>query len=385
MNGIDLFSGIGGFALALKHHVKTTLFCEKDKICAGILKVHFPEILLHDDVTTLADHLRVKNKKTFYDNINLGKIDIVCGGFPCQDISCNNNTPRGIHGKKSGLFFAAMDVVRIVDPTFIFLENVPPIRVRGLREVVQEVCAMGYTCRWGILSAHDVGAPHMRKRWYFLATKKSADFLQSTRKIKNADGLHLHIRKRWRPCWKGAISDEPDIYEPTRSSPLHNKYYSLYGNAVCPIQCRAAFDYMHHFSSRGKKTMLRDTEEMPSFGSARMSRGHLCIFTEQKWNIVCMSGTFDDYPTVLYCQRVTEGPLRIARKMFLQERISLLNACALAGKCPHLGHSSIAQYKETIDFDRCENHTDVCGKNFTRHKNFKWAEWLMGFPKNYIK
>src|SRR5437899_426718 len=98
----------------------------------------------------------------------LPKIDIIYGGFPCQDISIAGHG-KGLEGKRSGLFFEIMRLAEEIKPEFIFLENVANIRCKGLNTVIGEMDRLGYDCRWGILSAADVGANHKRERWWFLA------------------------------------------------------------------------------------------------------------------------------------------------------------------------------------------------------------------------
>jgi DNA (cytosine-5)-methyltransferase 1 len=95
-------------------------------------------------------------------------IDIIYGGFPCQDISAAG-AGIGLGGERSGLFQHIARLVSETNPRFVFLENVPAIRTRGLNGVVQTFTELGYDCRWTIVSAAEVGAPHLRKRWFLLA------------------------------------------------------------------------------------------------------------------------------------------------------------------------------------------------------------------------
>jgi DNA (cytosine-5)-methyltransferase 1 len=108
-------------------------------------------------------------------------IDIVYGGFPCQDIS-NAGARAGLEGGRSGLFYEALRLIRELKPTFVFLENVAAILSRGGPVVVKEIAKLGYDCRWTVLSASDVGAPHIRKRWWLLAhTNSNTGRIQSRR------------------------------------------------------------------------------------------------------------------------------------------------------------------------------------------------------------
>jgi DNA (cytosine-5)-methyltransferase 1 len=100
-----------------------------------------------------------------------GAIDIIYGGFPCQDISIAGHG-KGLDGERSGLFFEIMRLAKEIEPKFIFLENVPAITSRGGLQVVREIASMGYDCRWCTISASSVGALHKRNRWFLLAYSK---------------------------------------------------------------------------------------------------------------------------------------------------------------------------------------------------------------------
>lgn len=160
MNGLDLFSGIGGLTLALCDYVKPFAYCEIDKYCQAVLlsRMHtgeLPKAAIWDDITTLVGSI-------------LPSIDIIYGGFPCQDVSCAGNG-AGLEGKRTGLFFEVLRLAKEIKPRFIFLENVPAITTRGGLRVVREITEMGYDCRWCVISASSVGALHKRERWFLLA------------------------------------------------------------------------------------------------------------------------------------------------------------------------------------------------------------------------
>jgi DNA (cytosine-5)-methyltransferase 1 len=99
-------------------------------------------------------------------------IDIIYGGFPCQDISVAGHG-KGLAGERSGLFFEIVRLAKEIKPKFIFLENVPAILTRGGSTVVQTVAEMGYDCRWCVISAASIGALHRRERWFLLANARS--------------------------------------------------------------------------------------------------------------------------------------------------------------------------------------------------------------------
>lgn len=165
INGLDLFSGIGGLSIALSEWVKPVAYCEIDRYCQGVLLNHISNGSLAnapiwDEIKTLS-----------YDGRNWPEIDIIYGGFPCQDISVAG-LGKGLEGERSGLFFEIMRLAKEIKPKFIFLENVPAITSRGGLRVVREIAEMGYDCRWCIISAASIGALHRRERWFLLANAK---------------------------------------------------------------------------------------------------------------------------------------------------------------------------------------------------------------------
>jgi DNA (cytosine-5)-methyltransferase 1 len=167
MNAIDLFSGIGGFSLGLAGYTRTVLYCEADPHAQAVLLSRMAEGKI--DCAPICTDVR-EITSGFIDV----PIDIICGGFPCQDISVAGKGV-GLEGERSGLFFEIVRLAKEIKPKFLFLENVAAIRTRGLDRVIQELTEVGYDCRWTMLSAADVGAPHKRERWFLLAHSKSND------------------------------------------------------------------------------------------------------------------------------------------------------------------------------------------------------------------
>ena len=110
--------------------------------------------------------------KTFNGSHWRGSIDIVSGGFPCQDIS-SAGRGGGIAGEKSGLWKQMARIIGEVRPRFVFVENSPLLVVRGLGTVIGDLSSMGYDSRWGIVGAHHAGANHVRDRIWILAYSNS--------------------------------------------------------------------------------------------------------------------------------------------------------------------------------------------------------------------
>jgi len=97
-----------------------------------------------------------------------GRVDIVCGGFPCQDIS-SAGRGDGINGSKSKLWNEMARVIGEVEPRFVFVENSPMLTSRGLGRVLGDLASMGFNAKWGVLGAVHAGAPHKRERIWILA------------------------------------------------------------------------------------------------------------------------------------------------------------------------------------------------------------------------
>jgi DNA (cytosine-5)-methyltransferase 1 len=159
LNGLDLFSGIGGLAIALGEWVRPVAYCEIEPYAAGVLFSRMadgaiPTAEVFPDIRTL---------RCF----DLPGIDIIYGGFPCQDVS-TAGLRKGLDGERTGLFREAIRLVSECQPQFVFFENVPGIR-RYVPSVRSELEAFGYDCRDGFLSAAEVGANHIRNRWWLLA------------------------------------------------------------------------------------------------------------------------------------------------------------------------------------------------------------------------
>ena len=107
--------------------------------------------------------------QTFDGRTWRGRVDVVSGGFPCQDISVSGKG-AGIDGERSGMWSHMARIIGEVRPRFAFVENSPALISRGLGRVLGDLAALGYDCRWGVLGASDIGANHQRDRFWLVAT-----------------------------------------------------------------------------------------------------------------------------------------------------------------------------------------------------------------------
>lgn len=177
MNELALFAGAGGGILG--GHLlgwRTVCAVEVDAYARSVLLARqrdglLPRFPIWDDVRTFDGHPW------------RGSIDVVSGGFPCQDISAAG-TGAGIDGARSGLWVEMARIIREVQPRFAFVENSPMLTSRGLGTVLWDLAALGYDAEWGVLGAADVGAPHERERIWIVA--HAAGFAGNARRAEPA-------------------------------------------------------------------------------------------------------------------------------------------------------------------------------------------------------
>jgi DNA (cytosine-5)-methyltransferase 1 len=184
---LDLFSGIGGFSLAADSvQIETVAFCECEPYPQSVLRRHWPDVPIFDDVKeltadALADATGVRlggvretegtagsGGRRLREPAGSSPRLIITAGFPCQDISYAGKG-AGLDGERSGLFF---EVARLTDelrPDYLLLENVAALLTRGLDAVLGTLASLGYDALWACIPACAVGAPHRRDRIWILA------------------------------------------------------------------------------------------------------------------------------------------------------------------------------------------------------------------------
>jgi DNA (cytosine-5)-methyltransferase 1 len=132
---------------------------EIDPFCRRVLSRHWPDVPKHDDVRTAVE---------WWESEPRPCVDLICGGFPCQDIS-NAGKRAGIAGDRSGLWGAMFGTIRRLRPRYTLGENVPALLIRGFDTVLGDLASIGLNVEWSVVSACSVGAPHTRERLFFLA------------------------------------------------------------------------------------------------------------------------------------------------------------------------------------------------------------------------
>jgi len=172
-------------------------------------------------------------------------VDIIYGGFPCQDISIAGHG-KGLAGERSGLFFEIVRLAQEIKPRYIFLENSNVIPTRGGAEIINSLTGIGFECRWIVKEAREEGSPQIRKRWFCLAYSNGKPSIKTdqTSKPKQEKG-RARIRSS-RQDWR----DLPSSYWEKNQSPVLgmddvipfrvDRTRAL-GNSVCVEQTREAF------------------------------------------------------------------------------------------------------------------------------------------------
>ena len=200
----SLFSGIGGFELGLERtgSFKTIWQCENDAYAGAVLKKHWPAIPNLGDITKV-------------DWQDVERPDLICGGFPCQDIS-NAGKKAGIkEGNRSGLWFEFHKALRSLRPEYALVENVAAIANEGLDIVLSGLAEIGYDAEWFVIRASDVGAPHKRERLFIVAYRNKQRI--GRRQPQPRDGKRTDVTdaytnglERWKQqgCWEAQRQDD---------------------------------------------------------------------------------------------------------------------------------------------------------------------------------
>ena len=230
----SLFSGIGGFELGAKRAgIKTIWNCEINSFCRKILKKHFPETTQYTDITTLK---------------NPPYVDIISGGFPCQDISIANPKGEGLDGKRSGLWKEMFRIICEARPSYVLIENSPQLLRKGFSTLLQSLSEAGYDAEWQCLQARDFNLPHKRERLFIICYATCLRFADSiikpdqlqkilSKKISGQTALSMPIKR---------FNAESD-YRSVRmyngfSKELDTNRITALGNAVIPSIAQYLFE-----------------------------------------------------------------------------------------------------------------------------------------------
>jgi DNA (cytosine-5)-methyltransferase 1 len=226
----SLFAGIGGIDLGLERTggFKTVWQVEIDDYARRVLERHWPNVRRWDDVRTFPP-----------EPIDEWRCDLICGGFPCQDIS-DAGPKTGIEGERSGLWSEFIRVVRCIRPRYVLVENVAAILDRGMGAVLRDLVFSGYCAEWECIPAGAFGARHFRNRVFIIAT---ADSLLDTESEPSWSVYRQQRRETQRRLSElgGRLGetgflwpDQPGIHRTAHGVPNRVDRHRCLGNAVVP-------------------------------------------------------------------------------------------------------------------------------------------------------
>ena len=368
MNSCDLFSGIGGISLALKGILTPILYCETDKYCQEVLndrmlKGHLDRAPIHNDVKTL--HFSKKQSP-----------DILCGGFPCQDIS-SSGLQKGISGgDRSKLFY---EIVRLLDETeikFVFLENVSNILKVGMDEVLHELIKRDYKIQWLVKSASSYGAPHQRSRWFCLASKDGAH--------PKADSELLEPLSKWDNEPEARVSFKPDCqYDESYDDNWIHRSHCL-GNSVVPYVVREAFEEM--WSRVGKLDDMIET-----FSAYTMDYEDLSYPYPE--NGIIVGGKYMCMPLNAKRKKEKEGVPKIeingrSFKSYPTPRRGMTHASMITERSLHDLPTVLINSDDAKEYIRTKlgSEYELPSKLMSIVvPNINYVEWMMGYPKDWTR
>lgn len=240
----SLFSGIGGIDLGFElEGFKVVWQIESDPVCRAILRKRWPKVRLFEDVRNF--HFR-------YDR----RVDVIVGGFPCQDVSVAGFR-GGIKAARSGLWFEYARIVQQFRPQYVFVENVPGLRSCGLGQVLRELAKIRYDAEWESLPASAFGTYHERERLGIVAypeKKHAGDLLEESETRRTSlqfRRLHSLVVATTATRTLGRLDSEPELDRMVYGVPNGVDRFQRLGNAVVPV-------WAQYFARKIKNRMKGD-------------------------------------------------------------------------------------------------------------------------------
>jgi len=240
---MHLFAGAGGGILG-------GLLCGHRPVCAVELEEYPRRVLLQRQRDGVLPRFPIWDNVTTFDGRPWrGAVDVICGGFPCQDIStqgANHGRKLGIKGGRSGLWSEYARIIDEIRPKFVFAENSPNIRTHGLVTVLKDLAELGYDAKWCKLGACDVGADHNRKRIWILANR-SGDGLEGGMHSNKKGSRNSKDGSVERLC-KNKVWDDvpaPDSFGTSNGMASKLDRLKAIGNGQVPEVARLAWEVLN--------------------------------------------------------------------------------------------------------------------------------------------
>ena len=228
MNELALFAGAGGGILGGQLLGWRTVCAVEwepypaSVLCARQNEGFLPHFPIWDDV------------QTFDGKPWRGIVDVISGGFPCQDISCAGKG-AGITGKRSGMWAEFARIISEVRPQYVFVENSPMLTARGLGTVLGDLASMGFDAEWGVLSAADVGAKHQRNRIWLVAHSNSTR-CEGLRNSSKRGAKEISV-----PSFQSWWETEPNVGRVANGVAARVDRLKAIGNGQVPLCAATAF------------------------------------------------------------------------------------------------------------------------------------------------
>jgi len=338
---VDLFSGIGGIGHALRGVVTPVVHVELHDDARSFLAKK------HPDAQTFAD------VRDFNATLFKGKIDIVVGGWPCTGFSTGGKG-TGFSHEASGLFTEVVRIARECEPKYLFLENSHTLhRQENVRVVVDALDSLGYDCRWLTCRASDVGAKHLRHRWFCLAVKRGVP-------------IRINVPDVGRFDWN---SEEP-CRQIRKNTKKNKKLLGFLGNAVVPDQVRHAF----------KRLVTVKPEELLTSSGEKSGYSVSGTVFECEYQHVPVKKKLVH---VVLTPRAVSVNARCDHKNVLKSPITITfwptpvhqygNTC----KCP-----KTLTKRTSKMLPACVGYSEGGQKDW--YLNSDWVRWLMGYPEDYF-
>ena len=251
MKVLDLFSGIGGFSLGLERAgMETVAFCEVCPDAQNVLRKHWPGTPIFNDVRLL--------NATTIRSAGIERVDVIAGGFPCQDISVAGKL-AGIEGERSGLWEEYARIIDELKPEFAIIENVANLRSSGLATVIKDLWEIGYDAEWHIIPASAVGLPHQRERLWIIAYPCGAELQRPILRREAASFSATPEKPLFDSCWvsewlKSWIRSDINGKGNGVSRGLASNAIKQYGNAVTPLIPEAIGNAILELEAVGSRT-----------------------------------------------------------------------------------------------------------------------------------
>lgn len=349
IRSLDLFTGSGSTALALRDIVRPVLYCDIDPFVQNHLLRLIADRCLPD--APLVTDIRTVNSSLS----NVDRFDIVIGGAPCIGHS-SMGLKQGFVHPETKLFFEMMNVIAMNRPPIVILENTPNIlKPDQFQQVIEIFNTLDYSLCWSLVYAYEVGSPQNRRRWFCIAHRNSARAKSLMQKLffalsKSADP------NNWQK--------EP-VPRMTRTKQFaYTKRSALLGNAIVPQQLRFAILRIVGWILQPSQRFQSLHDRFPAHGIAKKGRVFAVSGTEQssKPNLGLILRDDSAHSGSISSKCIALWPTPRAKNY---------------GHCLHLTARCSLDLATAVRFEQSTKY--VSGDRI----NLAWVEWLMGFPPGW--